>query len=154
MQNLLVESDTLKAAGNRLFTEGQYGDALQQYHRALGSCPVYLDYDVAVLQSNVAICHLKLLEWQDAIDWATRSLESLERVIPEIQTAEPDIISGPTPEKSENKTSLINHLEALAERGISRQQVEKIKTKALLRRAKGREGLGTWASLQGAEEGT
>lgn len=43
-------------------------------------------------------------------------------------------------------------IEALQRSGRSREDVQKLRVKALLRRAKARSEVGGWASLQGAEE--
>lgn len=44
-------------------------------------------------------------------------------------------------------------IEAMDKSGKSREEVQKIRVKALMRRAKAREALGGWAALQGASEG-
>ena len=45
-------------------------------------------------------------------------------------------------------------IEALNESGHTRAEVQKLRTKVLLRRAKARLGIGGWSDLQGAEDGT
>ena len=52
-------------------------------------CPNYLEYEIAVLKSNIAACHVKLAEWKAAIDAATQSLEALDRLEPAAQ-GQPD----------------------------------------------------------------
>lgn len=42
--------------------------------------PNYLEYEIAVLKSNVAACHLKLSDWKAAVEEATKSLEALDRL--------------------------------------------------------------------------
>lgn len=42
--------------------------------------PNYLEYEIAVLKSNIAACHLKLSDWNAAVEEATKSLEALDRL--------------------------------------------------------------------------
>jgi hypothetical protein len=44
--------------------------------------PSYLDYELAVLQSNIAACHIKLEQWKEAIDACESGLAGLERELP------------------------------------------------------------------------
>jgi tetratricopeptide (TPR) repeat protein len=149
---LLEESTTEKAAANKTFTSGDYSSAIQGYEKALGACPSYLEYDIAVLRSNIAACHIKLSEWKAAVDSATQALEALDRVDPPIgdsgkvdgQEAKSEI------EEVDNATEV--RLDALSRTGRSIQDVHKMRTKALLRRAKARREVGGWASLQGSLE--
>ncbi|KAG9540122.1 tetratricopeptide repeat protein 1, partial [Aureobasidium melanogenum] len=80
--SLLAESNKLKTEANSLFAHGSFEEAVQTYDRALSSCPNYLEYEVAVLHSNIAACHIKSEQWKEAIDSATKSIESLERIDP------------------------------------------------------------------------
>ncbi|GJN79227.1 hypothetical protein PLIIFM63780_002740 [Purpureocillium lilacinum] len=87
---LLKESRDIKADANALFTSQDYHNALSRYGDAIASCPKYLHYERAVLQSNIAACHLKLEEWKEAIKVATSALDSLiefEKNDPELSPA-------------------------------------------------------------------
>ncbi|KAL9576722.1 MAG: hypothetical protein Q9203_007686, partial [Teloschistes exilis] len=77
---LLSQSHTEKLEANELFKSAQYSQAISVYDRALASVPNYLEYEIAVLKSNVAACHLKLADWKAAVDEATKSLEALDRL--------------------------------------------------------------------------
>ncbi|KAL1303515.1 hypothetical protein AAFC00_006890 [Neodothiora populina] len=157
---LLAESSELKQSGNALFAHGSYSEAIQTYDRALAACPNYLEYDIAVLQSNIAACHIKLQEWKEAIDSASKSIDALERIDPlpkpapkqqdprsATATQQP---SSHAVEEVDDKTA--EKIEALAKSGKSREDVQKIRVKAFLRRARARSETGGWASLQGAYE--
>lgn len=176
---LLKESLEIKADANTLFLAGDYQNALSRYDDAINTCPKYLDYDRAVLQSNVAACCLKLEQWKDASKAATFALDGLakfEREDPLLnpKTAEDgaedsqgkaksadaaddeedevieEIIStgatkaapAPPPEPSPAKSELEKR----------RADVLRIRTKALLRRARARAQEGGWQNLAGAEE--
>ncbi|KAL2201951.1 hypothetical protein CC79DRAFT_1281308 [Sarocladium strictum] len=167
------------ADANTLFLAGDYENALSRYDDAINTCPKYLDYDRAVLQSNVAACCLKLEQWKDASKAATSALDGLakfEREDPllnpktaedgaeeskdgpkagdlagdeEDEVIEEIISSGaanaapaPPPEPSPAKSELETR----------KADVLRIRTKALLRRARARAQEGGWQNLAGAEE--
>ncbi|KAF2483076.1 hypothetical protein BDY17DRAFT_250111 [Neohortaea acidophila] len=145
---LLAESNSLKGSGNQLFGNGSFENAIQTYDRALSSCPNYLDYEIAVLRSNVAACHLKLQEWKEAVESATKGVECLERLEP-LPT-----IKGKK-QKAEAKEvdeAVAQRIENLRKSGRTLDEVRKLQIKLLTRRAKGRAEQGGWASLQGADE--
>jgi len=163
---LLSESNTLKISANTLFATASYQNAIQTYDKALASCPNYLVYELAVLRSNIAACHLKLEEWQDCVDSATKGLEGLERLEPL-----PKAIKKPksgTAAKSQQQTlsledndqpvieEVTDDLEAriahLQTTGHTLPQVRNLQIKLLTRRAKAQVQLATWASLQAADE--
>lgn len=79
---LLSESNATKSDANTLFSQKRYSEAISTYDRALASCPNYLDYEVAVLKSNMSACHIHLEEWKAAVDSATEALDNLERLAP------------------------------------------------------------------------
>ncbi|KAH7035798.1 uncharacterized protein B0I36DRAFT_238350 [Microdochium trichocladiopsis] len=166
---LLAESQQHKTKANSLFASGSYQDAIDSYQEAVSLCPHYLYYDLAVLHSNVAACHLKLEQWKEAIKSATDSLKGLERVDREIlageeelersqaaqQTNEDDDVeeeivsvgaqsSGPGVPKQDSQEE-----QALRKR---REDVARIRAKALMRRARAKSELGGWSNLSGAEE--
>lgn len=160
-KHLLFQSNEEKASANQLFGKGSFENAIQSYDRALSSCPNYLDYEIAVLRSNISACHIKLSEWKEAIEAATKGLDCLERLEPlpivrdkkaertgkpgENGKAEDDVVE----EVDEN---LEERMENLRLSGHTIAEVRKLQIKMLLRRAKGKTEQGGWASLQGAEE--
>jgi tetratricopeptide (TPR) repeat protein len=152
-RQLLEESNTEKASANETFASGEYHGAMQGYEKALAVCPNYLEYDIAVLRSNISACHLKLEEWKAAIDSATKALEALDNIDPppaketESSRQIEDSNGGVVSEVSDSTEVL---LEALTRTGHSINDVHKLRTKALLRRAKARHEVGGWASLQGS----
>ncbi|CBX92348.1 hypothetical protein IAQ61_006260 [Plenodomus lingam] len=143
---LLSESNTEKASANKTFASGEYNSAIQGYEKALAVCPTYLEYDIAVLHSNIAACHLKLTEWKEAVASATRALDSLDRLDPSISK---DTSKGSIAEVDDTTETLLS---ALTRTNHTIHNVHQLRTKALLRRAKARHLLGGWASLQGAYE--
>lgn len=163
MQRLLEESHAVKAEANKLFASACYDQAISCYDRALASCPNYLDYEIAVLRSNIAACYLKLEDWKAAVDAATASIESLERFLPspkpdtdaekggdKKQTQQAD--TGAVVELSGEDEEAEKQLETLKRNDEQRENVKRIRAKALMRRARAKTELGGWANLQGAEE--
>lgn len=120
----------------------------------MSSCPNYLDYEIAVLKSNIAACHLKLSDWKAAVDTATAALDALDRLIKEDSIAQDG-------DKSDKSVVEIDGDDAAAEEQMEklkasdkrRGDVQRIRTKALMRRAKAKFELGGWGNLQGAEDG-
>ena len=160
-QQLLDESNTEKASANKAFATGEYNGAIQSYEKALGVCPSYLEYDIAVLRSNIAACHLKLEEWKQAVESATKALDALDRLDPPpppVQDKDPRLENGTadssngsgTVAEIDDTTEVL--LSALTRTSHSINDVNKLRTKALLRRAKARHEVGGWASLQGSLE--
>lgn len=162
--SLLAESNSLKGSGNTLFGSGSFENALQTYDRALSSCPNYLDYEVAVLRSNVAACYLKLEEWKEAIESATKGIDCLERLepLPEVQRKK---AKGTGENESNGKDGrsggeiveevdeeVAERIENLRKSGRTLDEVRKLQIKLLLRRAKARSQTTSWANLQGADE--
>jgi hypothetical protein len=140
-----MESNELKLRANSLFGSMQYSEAIQEYDRALQSCPNYLDFEIAVVRSNIAACHLKLEDWKAAVTAATSSIESLERLDP--QRAEGETTNAEEDMKETDNDGATN------KSSPSATDVQRIKVKSLMRRAKARCELSGWAALQGAEEG-
>jgi len=149
-QSLLDESNALKSAANSRFAHGAYSEAIQTYDRALASCPNYLDYEVAVLQSNISACHIKLGEWKEAIDAATKSIDALESIDPLPKHNPGQTSTSSVVEEIDDATA--EKIDALEKSGKTRDQVQNIRVKAFLRRAKARSETGGWAALQGAHE--
>ncbi|KAK7749124.1 hypothetical protein SLS62_008411 [Diatrype stigma] len=173
--NLLRESNDHKAAANALFSSAKYENAINKYEEAAAICPHYLHYELAVIKSNIAACHLKLEQWKEAIKSATDSLDGLGRV--EKAEAEAEAAEKEAEEKKEkeategegdndddvedeivssgaHKSAPAAKEESAAEeaRRKRREDVLRIKAKALMRRARAKSELGGWSNLSGAEE--
>lgn len=147
---LLSEAHAEKTSANKTFASGDYSSAVQGYEKALASCPTYLEFDIAVLRSNIAACHIKLSEWKDAVESATQALEALDRVDPpRIATKDGEEGDGHVEEINDATEARIS---ALTRTGKTINDVHKLRTKALLRRAKARREVGGWSSLQGSLE--
>ncbi len=156
LQALIQESNKVKQEANDLFGKSAFQEAIATYDRALATCPNYLDYEVAVLKSNIAACHLKLEDWKEAVKAASVALDGLDRLqgkgeekcegenveVKSEEEADEEIVSeGAT--KAENTS----------EKGKRDADIDRIRGKALMRRARARSELGGWSALQGAEEG-
>lgn len=156
MQALVKESNTVKKEANDLFAKFSFQDAIVTYDKALATCPNYLDYEIAVLKSNIAACHLKLEDWKEAVKAASAALDGLDR------------LQGKVAEKGEKETDGVEveeevdeeivsegaaKAEDTSEKGKREADIERIRGKALMRRARARSELGGWSALQGAEEG-
>jgi tetratricopeptide (TPR) repeat protein len=170
---LLAASNTTKAEANTLFSQARYSEAISTYDRALGSCPNYLDYEIAVLKSNISACHLKLEEWKEAVEAANAALDGLNRIDPSPNTTsegagnsrdgskggsslgqeptapDPDINGVVELAEDEDDSAA---LEKLAVSDARRTDISRIRAKALMRRARARASLSGWADLAGAEE--
>jgi tetratricopeptide (TPR) repeat protein len=154
VKSLLEESNKLKTDANSLFAHGSFEEAVQTYDRALSSCPNYLEYEIAVLHSNITACHIKSEQWKEAVDSATKSIEALERIdpLPKPKDAiKATLQTQSAVEEIDDETA--EKIEALEKSGRTRDDVQKIRVKAFLRRAKARSETGGWAALQGAYEG-
>lgn len=154
-KQLLEESNTEKLSANKTFTSGNYSGAIQSYEKALAVCPNYLEYDIAVLRSNIAACHLKLEEWKQAVESATKALEALDRLDPppppkDSTDDKNNTGGGGVVGEIDDTTEIL--LDALTRTNHTINDVHKLRTKALLRRAKARHEVGGWSSLQGALE--
>jgi tetratricopeptide (TPR) repeat protein len=152
-KQLLEESNTEKVTANKTFTSGDYTTAIQGYEKALAVCPTYLEYDIAVLRSNISACQLKLEEWKEAVESATKALDALDRIDPPpakeaTENGRGDVVGGVS--EIDDSTEIL--LDALTRTGHNINDVHKLRTKALLRRAKARHEVGGWASLQGSLE--
>lgn len=123
-----------------------------------------MEYEIAVLKSNIAACHLKLEDWKAAVDEATKALDALGRLEKDEKkgTEEDGGGGGQNGVEKEDDGGVIElngegddfeELEKLKMSDQRRDDVRRIKAKALMRRAKGRTEQGGWANLQGAEEG-
>jgi tetratricopeptide (TPR) repeat protein len=167
MQSLVAESNALKSDANGLFSSGRFDSAITKYDEALAVCPSYLDYELAVLRSNIAACHLKLEEWKEAVSHATAALDGLDRLEKGEKEAqekedaaaekddddevEEEIVSsgaakaGPSLAKEESDPAVVAALRR-------REDILRIRAKALMRRARARSEQGGWSNLEGALE--
>lgn len=158
LQAFLEQSHAEKSDANKLFVSARYSEAVSTYDRALASCPNYLDYEVAVLRSNIAACHLKLEDWKAAVDTATTSLECLDRTLPKPKekstedAANDDTSGGVVEIEGDSEDAEQAELDRLKLSDERIKDIQRIRTKSLLRRARARSELGGWANLQGAEE--
>ncbi|KAM5354233.1 hypothetical protein ACJ41O_000883 [Fusarium nematophilum] len=157
---LVKESNTAKEEANALFSSKEYQNALDKYDDAISSCPKYLYYQRAVVYSNIAACHLKLEQWKDAIKAASdalKSLEKLERNDPLLskdtggdgddEDVEEEIVSSGASRAAPAPDSTAD--EAVAE---LKSNIQRIRSKSLMRRARARSEAGGWQNLAGAEE--
>ncbi|GAB1730288.1 hypothetical protein NU195Hw_g9233t1 [Hortaea werneckii] len=160
--SLLAESNSLKGSGNQQFGHGNFSEAISTYDRALASLPNYLDYEIAVLRSNIAACHLKLEEWREGVESCDKGVENLERLekLPSIpkrdkkegEQGEGGGEQGEAGQVEEVDEDLSARIEKLQLSGRTLDDIRKLQIKLLTRRARCRTSLGGWSALQGAEE--
>ncbi|KAI7458308.1 hypothetical protein KC357_g9273 [Hortaea werneckii] len=160
---LLAESNSLKGSGNQQFGHGNFSEAISTYDKALASLPNYLDYEIAVLRSNIAACHLKLEEWKEGVESCEKGIENLERLekLPlvgkkgkreEGEGGEGGEGAGEAGQVEEVDEDLSARIEKLRLSGQTLDSIRKLQIKLLTRRARARTSVGGWSSLQGAEE--
>ncbi|KAJ5127981.1 hypothetical protein N7448_008760 [Penicillium atrosanguineum] len=149
--SLLKEAQDIKAEANQLFSAGCYDQAISCYDRALASCPNYLDYDIAVIRSNIAATYLKLEDWKSATDSATMAIERLDKVIPPAAEKKDQSDSKAADTQANDAVIELSGMR-LKDQDEQRTNVLRIRAKALMRRAKAKSETGGWASLQGAAE--
>lgn len=169
-QDLLQQSHSQKLFANTLFSSSHYTDAISKYEQALSLCPNYLDYEIAILKSNIAACFIKLEDWKAAVDSATEALDRLERILQLPSSL--SLFKGKDMEKEDEKghndddgkvveitaegggeQEEKDALAALQKRDKQKVDGQRIRAKALLRRARAKSELGGWANLQAAHEG-
>ena len=154
---MLEESNAQKAVANKFFASSQYSQAIGEYDKALSSCPNYLEYEVAVLKSNIAACHLKLEDWKAATDSATAALDALDRLLPKQKEKEKKKEDeadkdGSVVEIEGEGAEAEEELKKLEMSDQRRDDILRIRSKALMRRAKAKSEQGGWGNLQGAED--
>lgn len=141
-----------------MFSRSSFKEAKEAYDEAISTCPNYLDYEIAVLRSNIAACHLKLEDWKEAVSAATAAIDGLER----LQRKDSNIDSknkgsSGKGEQEEADEEIVSEgatkAEDVSAKGQREADIERIRAKALMRRARARSEIGGWSSLQGAEEG-
>ncbi|KAL8854359.1 MAG: hypothetical protein Q9221_000846 [Calogaya cf. arnoldii] len=161
---LLSESNADKSTANDLFKSAQYSQAISVYDRALASVPNYLEYEIAVLKSNIAACHLKLSDWKAAVEEATKSLEALGRLEKppasksdgskgfDRQRAAAAKEDSGVIELADDEENEAEALEKIEKDDRRKDDIRRIRAKALMRRARARSEQGGWGDLQGALE--
>ncbi|KAI0967237.1 hypothetical protein F4678DRAFT_256124 [Xylaria arbuscula] len=165
--SLVIESNEKKSEANSLFSSAKYENAINKYEEATAICPHYLDYELAVLKSNIAACHLKLEQYKEAIQTATDSLDSLSRAEKaaletveepgedvkeedaEEDEPEEEIVSAGA---QKSAPAIVEETDAQKASRKRQDDILRIKAKALMRRARARSELGGWSNLSGAEE--
>lgn len=150
-------SNELKLAANKQFAVKDYSSAISTYDKAIAELPIYLDFELAVLQSNISACHIGLKEWKDAIESAEKGLDCLERELPTVKPKEKSkpaddtkkstqasgslgkldldeqVVELPDDTTEEDAATLLKQLNISDER---RQDITRIRSKLLLRRAR------------------
>lgn len=175
---LLREAYAIKDEANTLFLAEDYENSLSRYVDSINTCPETLIFDRALLYSNLSANYLKLEQWNDAIKAATVALDGLVKYEAEDPLFHPKGASESN--KNESQASVPakpNRGDEVAEEevvssgasrsapamhpGFSEAEVKiksrkadilRIRTKALLRRARARSEEGGWQNLVGAEE--
>ncbi|CAG9977945.1 unnamed protein product [Clonostachys byssicola] len=146
----LQESQIIKADANTLFSSGDFENAISRYEDALLPLPRTAFFPRAVLHSNVAACHLKLEQWKEAVKSATASLTALEGL------EQPSL---PKPKPKDDDAQEEEEVEEIVSAGAAKahdptaqpSDIQRIRIKALLRRARAHAQSGTWSSLAAAE---
>lgn len=111
-----------------------------------------------MLRSNIAACHLKLEDWKSAVEVASKALDGLDKLQGKGKEAGA-VVNGEEKQEDEEEADeeIVSEGATKAEdvsvKGKREADIERIRAKALMRRAKGRSEMGGWSSLQGAEEG-
>ncbi|KAM7202003.1 Tetratricopeptide repeat protein 1 [Rhypophila sp. PSN 637] len=170
-ETLVAESNTHKVEANSLFTSGKYNAAISKYDEALAVCPNYLDYDLAVLRSNVAACHLKLEEWKEAVENATKALDGLDKLEREEKEKENNDTSVKNVEGTKEEDDDVIEVEIVSAgaakagpavpaadspadvaRRKRQEDIARIRSKALMRRARAKSELRGWRDLEDAQK--
>ena len=106
------------------------------------------------MRSNIAVCHLKLEDWKEAVKAATAALDGLDK----LQGKGREGKNGDAKKEEEVEEEIVSEgatkAEDTSDKGKREADIERIRAKALMRRARARSEQGGWANLQGAEEGS
>lgn len=175
----MEESAEKKTKANELFNAGNCEEALVQYEEALSSCPDYKHFERAVIHSNISACQIKLEEWTAASKAATKALDTLvtmERelgLIPEAKKETPKDDAKDDAEKDATETEDKDNAPKVETKtkteptvadevdtdfvpadvpDATKNDIKRIRIKALLRRGRARSEAGGWSNLSGAEE--
>jgi hypothetical protein len=135
--SMLASSRALRASANSLFAISDYDGAVAGYERALAALPSYREYEAAVVRANMAACFVKTAEWKGVVREADQGLDALEEWEKEDSDAVEEVEPGESECGEEPKV----------------EDVRRIRSKLLLRRAKANAEIGGWAALQRALDG-
>lgn len=91
-----------------------------------------------------------LKDWKAAVNSATKALECLQRLDPVSERKKGD--AGGVVEEVDDATA--EKIENLEKSGHTRDEVQKLRIKAYLRRAKANCEIGGWGALAAADEGS
>jgi hypothetical protein len=131
----------------------------------LAACPSYLDYEVAVLKSNISACHLKAEDWDEAVTCATKALECLDKLVPKKGAKKSEATNskqdGSANEEAEGAGRVVelDSEDEAAEQALAtlriddkrKEQIKSLRAKSLMRRAKANLQRGGWSNLASAE---
>ncbi|KOS22997.1 Tetratricopeptide repeat protein 1 [Escovopsis weberi] len=166
-------SNALKAEANALFNAADPAAAITLYKEALASCPAYLHFPRAVLQSNIAACYLKTEDYADAAKHASDALDGLEKLDPKapsnpgLTSTSPDQPQAASPSTGAGagadagarsgacddvEAEIISAGAARAPPDVPKADIARIRIKALLRRARARSLQGGWSNLASSEQ--
>lgn len=118
----------------------------------------------------MAACHLKLEEWKETAKAASESLNDLDQLDPTKKKKKDadksekgkgqdgeKVVEEPEEEEEEADEEIISagatNAEDTSVAAKKKADIERIRSKALLRRARARSEMGGWSILAGAEEG-
>jgi len=183
---MVEASHVLKKQANSQYAASDFSSAIGTYDRAVAELPNYLDFELAVLQSNIAACHIKLEQWKEAVDACERALNGLAKEMPmpkpkdregkDVRSrnkgkAKRETLNSDTDSETEetsgpNPTDVVElpsdndeeaDARALQQLAISDQRkadIQRIRTKTLLRRARAKSSMtpANWTNLGGALE--
>jgi tetratricopeptide (TPR) repeat protein len=166
---MVAASHEIKASANTQFSTGDFSSAIGTYDRALAELPSYLDYELAVLQSNIAACHVRLEQWKEALAACEKGLGGLERELPlkprgKKVNGEKKAADGAVKTEEEGQVveleddagaeALEEQLQKLNLSDARKADIKRIRIKLLLRRARARSSMtpASWSHLAGAVE--
>lgn len=109
-----------------------------------------------MLKSNIAACHLKMEDWKEAVKAATAALDGLDKIQEKEEKEAEGEVKGDGDEHEEIEEIVsegATKAEDTSAKGKRDADIERIRAKALMRRARARSEIGGWSTLQGAEDG-
>ncbi|PKY38948.1 TPR-like protein [Rhizophagus irregularis] len=72
---LLETAEQHKSTGNKFFSLKKFDEAIEQYKKALDTCPIEKKKERAVYWGNIGACEVKLNRHKEAVDACTKALE-------------------------------------------------------------------------------
>jgi tetratricopeptide (TPR) repeat protein len=120
-QKALAEANDAKVQGNKLFSEGQYEEALLQYEHALQVVPDMSESTEirSICHSNRGVCFFKLGKYEDTIKECTKALELNPTYMKALTRR------GEAHEKLENFEEAIADMKKILELDASNEQAKK-----------------------------